>query len=174
MSNLFVIAFDQENGAERALNALADWQRQKLIKIDDAAKMIRRADGKVKTKHADNLVGKGALGGAFWGALIGTIFLTPIGGAAIGAAVGAVHGRSKAKKQSQAGIDPKFVKEVSQTIQPGGSALFAYTQGAVVEKILPRLKQLNGKLIQSSLTPEDEKMLREAFGVEESQPVGTA
>ncbi len=172
MSNLFVVAFDEENGAERALSAMADWQKQKLIKIDDAATVVKRADGKVKVKHADNLVGKGAMGGAFWGALIGLVFLSPVGGAAVGAAVGAALGKGKANKAAKAGIDPKFIKDVNESIKPGSSVLFAYTREGVVEKILPQLKQSHGRLIQSSLTPEDEQLVRDAFGAEE--PVSTA
>jgi uncharacterized membrane protein len=169
MSNMWVVSFDTENGAEVMLTALGDWQRQKLIKVDDAATLVRRADGKVKIKHADNLVGKGALGGAFWGALIGLVFLNPVAGAAVGAGVGTMIGRRKGKKQAEAGIDPKFVKEVSENIKPGSSALFAYTQQGVAEKLLPQLSQYHGKLIQSSLTPEDDEAIREAFGAEEMQ-----
>jgi len=82
-------------------------------------------------------------------------------------------GGARVKNKPIAGIDPKFVKEVSASIQPGGSAIFAYTEQAVTEKILPQLKQYNGELIQSSLTPEDDEVLREAFGAEEMQPAGT-
>ena len=174
MSNLYVVEFDDEKGAEKMLTALAEWQRKKLIKIDDAATLVRTADGKVKVKHADNLVGKGAMGGAFWGALIGLVFLNPVAGAAVGAGAGALLGRRKGKKQAEAGIDPKFVKEVSESLKPGMSAIFAYTQQGVADKILPQLKQFNGQLIQSSLTPEDEEVLREAFGAEEMEPAGQA
>jgi uncharacterized membrane protein len=173
MSNLYVVAFNEENGAERMLTAMAEWKRQKLIKIDDAATLVRKADGKVKVKHADNLVGKGAMGGAFWGALIGLVVLNPVAGAAIGAGVGSLIGRRKGKKQAEAGIDPKFIKEVSESIKPGTSAIFAYTEQGVADKLLPQLKQFNGKLIQSSLSSEDEEVIREAFGAEEMQPVGT-
>jgi uncharacterized membrane protein len=172
MSNLFVVAFNDEQGAEKMVTALADWQRQKLIKVDDAATFVKKANGKVKIKQAQNLVGKGAMGGAFWGALIGLVFLNPVAGAAVGAGVGTLIGRRKGKKQAEAGIDPKFVKEVGDSIKPGGSAVFAYTREGVTDKILPQLKQFNGKLIQSSLTSEDDEVIREAFGAEELEPVG--
>ncbi len=172
MSNLFVVAFNDEGGAEKALSTLASWQKQKLIKIDDAATVVKMADGKTKVKHAENLVGRGAMGGAFWGALIGMLFLNPVAGAAVGAGAGAMLGRGKGKKQAEAGIDPKFVKEVSDNIKNGTSMLFAFTEKGVVDKILPQLKQINGKLIQSSLTPEDEAVIREAFGAEEPEPAG--
>jgi uncharacterized membrane protein len=168
MSNLFVVAFDDMNGAERLLGALGDWQKQNLIHVDDAAILQRKLDGKPKIKQARNLVGAGALGGAFWGMLIGLLFLAPWLGLAIGAGMGALGG-----KLAGTGIDKQFIENVSASIKPGGSALFAYTHGGVVDKIVPQLNQFNGKLIQTSLSNEQEAQLRAAFGVEEEQPVGT-
>jgi uncharacterized membrane protein len=52
-------------------------QRQNLITLHDAAVVVRSQDGKVKVRQAVNLVGAGALGGAFWGMLIGLLFLAP-------------------------------------------------------------------------------------------------
>ncbi len=168
MSNLFVVAFEDMNGADSLLAALGGWQKQNLIKVDDAAVLIRREDGKPKIRQAHNLVGAGALGGAFWGMLIGLLFLAPWLGLAIGAGMGALGG-----KLAGTGIDKKFVDEVSKAIKPGNSALFAYTSHGVPDKILPQLKQFNGKLIQTSLSNEDEAKVREAFGAEEMQPAGT-
>lgn len=169
MSNLFVITFKTENEAEKMLTAMADWQKQKMIKIDDAAVVVRKKDGKIKIKHADNMVGKGVMGGAFIGGVVGMIFLNPVVGASAGAAAGAAIGESKDKKQVETGIDPYFIREVAENMELGMSAVFAYTQQGVLEKILPQLKQFNGKLIKSSVTWEDEQILKEAFGAQESE-----
>jgi uncharacterized membrane protein len=167
MSNLFVVTFDNEQGADRLLTALSDWQKQNLIKVEDAAVLIRKQDGKPKIKQARSLVGAGALGGAFWGMLIGLLFLAPWLGLAIGAGMGALGG-----KMAGTGIDKKFIDEVSNAIQPGNSALFAYTSQGVPDKILPQLKQFNGKLIQTSLSNEQEAQVRAAFGAEEMTTSG--
>ena len=165
MSNLFVIAFDDPQGADRLLNAAVDWQNKNLIKIDDAAVLIRKPDGTPKIRQAHSLVGAGTLGGAFWGMLIGLLFLAPWLGMAVGAGIGALSG-----KMANTGVDKKFVDEVSASIKPGNSALFAYTREGVVDKILPELPKFHGRLIQSSLSKEDEARLREAFGAEEMSP----
>jgi uncharacterized membrane protein len=168
MSNLFVLAFDDEGGAERMLKGAEEWQRQNLIQIDDAAILVRKADGKNKISQARSLVGAGALGGAFWGALIGLLFLAPWLGAAIGAGLGAAGG-----KMADVGVDKKFIDNVSKEIKPGNSALFIYTHGGVVDKILPQVKQYNARLIQTSLSMEQENKLRAALGADEVQPAGT-
>ena len=62
MSNLIVIAFDSEYGADNMRDALGNLQKRELIKLDDAAVVIRKMDGKVKVKQATSLVGAGALG----------------------------------------------------------------------------------------------------------------
>ena len=91
MSNLVVMAFDNEYGAEQVRDKLVDLQKAQLIKIDDACVVVRKQDGKVKVKQAANLAGAGALGGAFWGMLIGMLFFVPFAGMAIGAAIGGLY-----------------------------------------------------------------------------------
>ena len=164
MSNLIVVAFDDEHGADRLLSELANWQKQNLIKVDDAAVLIRKPDGKPKIRQARSLVGAGALGGAFWGMLIGLLFLAPWLGMAVGAGMGAIGG-----KLAGTGIDKDFIDNVSAAIKPGGSALFAYTRDAVIDKILPQLKQFKGKVVHTSLSNEQETELKAAFGAEEMQ-----
>ena len=74
MGNLFVLAFDNEEGANRTLKEVESLQKQQLLNIDDAAIAIHPLNGKVKIRQARSLVGAGALGGAFWGMLFGLIF----------------------------------------------------------------------------------------------------
>jgi hypothetical protein len=69
MSDLIVVAFDNETGAENMRDALVGMQKRHVVTLEDAAVVVRKQDGKVKVKQAVNLVGEGALGGAFWGTL---------------------------------------------------------------------------------------------------------
>jgi uncharacterized membrane protein len=158
MSNLFVVAFDNEMGATNCLSELAKLQQQELIKLEDAATLIRRPDGKVRIKQAQSLVGTGALGGAFWGMLIGLLFWAPFLGMAVGAALGAGAG-----KASDYGIDDHFIKEVGEAVKPGTSALFVLVRESQPDKVIERLKGFNGEIIHTSLSSEQEMQLREAF-----------
>jgi uncharacterized membrane protein len=162
MSELVVVAFDNEAGAAEMRDALVELQKQQLVILDDAAVVVRKPDGKVKVKQAANLVGSGALGGAFWGMLIGLLFWVPWLGLAMGALSGALGGAL-----SDYGVDDGFVKEVGNTIQPGHSALFLLIREATPDKLMDELRQFNGKILQTSLSKEAEAKLKEAFGVYE-------
>jgi uncharacterized membrane protein len=162
MSELAVVAFDNETGAAEMRDALIGLQKRGLVSLDDAAVVVRRPDGKVKVKQAVSLVGAGALGGAFWGMLIGLLFWMPWLGAAAGALSGALGGAL-----SDYGLDDGFVKEVGNTIQPGHSALFLLIREATPDKLMDALKQFNGKILQTSLSKEAEAELKESFGVYE-------
>ena len=74
MATLVVLAFKDETGAVQMRDKLVGLQKLQLINLTDAAVVVRRQDGKVKVKQAVSLVGAGALGGAFWGMLIGLLF----------------------------------------------------------------------------------------------------
>jgi uncharacterized membrane protein len=162
VTELVVVAFANEIGAAEMRDALIDPQKQGLVALDDAAVVVRRPDGKVKVQQAVSLVGAGALGGAFWGMLIGLLFWVPWLGAAAGGLSGALGGGL-----SDHGLDDGFVKEVGNTIQPGHSALFLLIREANPGKLMDALKQFNGKILHTSLSKETEAKLRESFGVYE-------
>jgi uncharacterized membrane protein len=162
MTEMIVLAFSTEGGAKEALSVLSHLQKQDLIKLSDAATVVRKADGKVKVKQAVDLVGAGALGGAFWGMLIGLIFLVPWLGLAIGAISGAIAGRF-----SDIGIDDKFIKEVGTTVEPGHSALFLLVERMSEERVLPELQKFRPTLLRTNLSAEDEEKLKAAFGASE-------
>jgi uncharacterized membrane protein len=159
VTELIVLAFNSEGEAKEALAVLGNLQKQELIKLSDAATVVRKADGKVKVKQAVDLVGAGALGGAFWGMLIGLIFLVPWLGLAIGAISGAIAGRF-----SDIGIDDKFIKEVGVTIEPGHSALFMLVERMTDDRVLPELQKFHPTVLRTNLSAEDEEKLKAAFG----------
>jgi uncharacterized membrane protein len=164
MADLIVFAFDTEDGAAKTRDALISMQKQQLIELEDAAVVIRRQDGKVKVKQVTSLAGAGALGGAFWGMLIGLLFFAPWLGLAIGAVTGAVAGGL-----TDIGVDDKFIKEVGETIEPGHSALFILVRKATPDKVMDELKKFNPTIIQTSLSEEQEAQMRAAFSGHEDE-----
>jgi uncharacterized membrane protein len=160
MSNLVVLAFDTETGAEQMRDDLMLMQKEHIIGLEDAAVAVRNQEGKVKIKQITSLAGAGALGGAFWGMLIGLIFFVPVFGLVVGAAAGALGG-----KYADVGVDDKFIKEVGNTLQPGNSALFLLVREAVPDKIEEGLKNKykNVKIVKTSLSKDQEERLKHAF-----------
>jgi uncharacterized membrane protein len=162
MGTLVVLAFKDETSAAQMRDKLAGLQKQHLISLSDAAIVVRRQDGKVKVNQAVSLVGTGALGGAFWGMLIGLLFFAPWLGLAIGAVAGAAGGAL-----ADVGVDDKFIKQVGSTIEPGHSALFLLVESWTEDKVMDEIKGFDAEVLQTSLSKGDEAKLKAAFGAEE-------
>jgi uncharacterized membrane protein len=160
MSTLVAIVFDDEYTAFQMRAELARMQKEYLIEIDDAVVVTRDLGGKTKLDQAVSLTSAGALGGGFWGLLIGMIFLNPLLGAALGAGAGALSGRF-----TDIGLDDKMMKDLAQSFKPGTSGLFVLVRKATVDKVLTGLKQFTGKgrVFQTSLNKDDEAALREVL-----------
>ena len=159
MATLTVWKFDSPTGADDAVVTLERLSKQELISIHDAA-TVSWAPGKKKpkTRQLNDLTSSGALGGAFWGLLFGLLFFVPLLGLAVGAAAGALGG-----SLADVGIDDDFIKSVRSEVQPGTSALFVMSSGAVMDKVRDAFTDFKGELIQTNLSAEEEANLREVF-----------
>ena len=157
MSNLIVIAFDNLTDAFEMRATLAKMQAQYLIEMGDAVVVTRDEKGAVQLHQAMNLTAAGAVSGAFWGTLIGFLFLNPLLGAAIGAGSGALSG-----KFADLGINDQFMRDLGATLTPGSSALFVLVRKSTPDKVLEGLKPFAGKgrVLQTSLTKDKEDELR--------------
>lgn len=160
MSNLVAVVFEDESTAFEMRAALIKMQKQNLIDLEDSVVVTRDAKGKVRLDQATNLTTAGAIGGGFWGLLIGLLFLNPLVGAAVGATTGAITARFK-----DIGVNDEMVRDVGRSLHTGTSALFVLVRRATVDKVLDGLKAFAGKgtIYQSSLNKDDEGALREAL-----------
>jgi uncharacterized membrane protein len=158
MSSLVVVRYDDEFKAEEVRLMLQKMHKDYLIDLEDAVVVVKDRKGNVKLHQMHSLTAAGAVGGGFWGALIGLIFLNPLLGMAAGAAVGAVSGAL-----SDVGIDDKFMKELAGAFDPGTSALFVLIRKATPDKVLEELKGTGGTILKTSLSHEDEAKLQAAL-----------
>ena len=158
MSELVAIGFDNEAKAFEMRAELAKLQKEYLIDMEDVVVVTKDDKGKVKLHQAVNLTAAGAVGGAFWGMLIGLIFLNPLLGAAIGAGAGALSGKLR-----DIGISDNFMKELAETFKPGASALFVLVRKVTPDKVLDQLKGFKGKVLKTSLTADKEEELRKVL-----------
>lgn len=158
MSDLLVIAYDDEATAFEVRAELIRMQQEYLLQLEDAV-VVTRPEGKVTLHQPVNLTATGALGGTMWGTLIGLIFLNPLLGAAVGAASGAVAGRL-----TDIGINDDFIRQVGESVPPGGSAVFLLIRKMTTDRVMQRLEGFGkrGRILRTSLSDADEERLREA------------
>ena len=162
MSNLVVLAFNEEQKAEEVRLALLKMQKEYLVDLEDAVVVVKNDEGKLKLHQSVPLTALGASQGSFWGLLIGLLFGVPILGVLSGAAFGALSG-----KLSDYGIDDKFIKNLGETIEPGSSALFVLVKKATPDKVLEELSKFEGKVLKTSLTADAEAELAAALAAKE-------
>ncbi len=160
MADLVAIAFDNEPAGFELRTQLVKMQQEYLIELADAVVVTRPTAENVQLHQAVNLTATGAIGGGFWGTLVGLLFLNPLLGAAVGAGAGALAG-----KLSDIGINDNFMREAGQALQPGGSAVFVLVRKMTPDKVLAGLEPYlqGGRVLKTSLSTADEDKLREAM-----------
>lgn len=158
MSSLVVVGFPKVEEAEQVRRELVDIQRERLIALEDAVVVEHDGEGQVHLRQAVNLTAAGALGGGFWGTLVGLLFLNPLLGAAVGAGVGAASG-----SLSDIGINDTFMRELGETIPRGTAALCLLIREVSADRVVERLRAHapHAKLLRTNLSHSDEDELRE-------------
>jgi uncharacterized membrane protein len=175
VSNLCFIGFDNEADALAMRDTLLRLQDQFLIEMEDIAVVKRDLAGETQRDTGGaghpqptfRMIGIGATAGAFWGLLLGAIFLTPLLGAATGAAAGAIKG-----KASELALDRYFLDSLGTSLQPGGAGVFILVRRSDPARVLEGLKAFagKGKVLQTSLSAEKEAELRAFIEAPESTP----
>jgi uncharacterized membrane protein len=159
VATVTVLSMPTPDGAANALSVIQGLQKQQLIKVLDAA-IVSWPVGKKSpaTRQLVNMPQVGALGGMFWGLLLGVIFMTPLFGMALGAAMGALGGAFR-----DYGIDDDFINKVRSQVKEGTSALFLMTTDAVLDRVADAMRAVKFEIISTNLSKEQEQKLREAF-----------
>lgn len=158
MSDLVVITFDNPDEALKVRESLKKMENEGYLSLDDSAVVIKEADGTVHLKNEmDRGTKVGAVGGSMVGLLIGSIIF-PVAGMILGALGGGLIGHMFNK-----GVDQKFVKDVTEKMKPGSSAIFFILRGNDPGMAIATLRQYNGEIYQTTLPEEAEKALRDAL-----------
>jgi uncharacterized membrane protein len=157
MSELVVLTFEDTEQAGAAFESLKRMQHSGQLKIDDAAVIVKDESGKVHLKNQlDTGVKMGAIGGGLLGLLLASVFF-PLAGLLIGALGGALVG-----KTLHMGVDQDFVKDVTESLQPGTSALFVMGSGEPAA-VRAALQPFQGTVYQTTLPPEAVDALQQAL-----------
>lgn len=151
---LVAIMFEDEDTAKEARKTMKEVERMGALSLEDAAVVTKDEDGKVHVHgETDRSVKLGAVGGGLLGLLLMGLF-APIGGIVVGALGGALFG-----KMLDLGVDKDFVEELSESLPPGGSALFLVIRDALPEVAVSALKPYKGKVLETTLPPNAEEQL---------------
>ena len=157
MSHLIVVTFDNPDEAGQVRTALKQIEKQSGVSLDDTAVIVKDADGKVNVNdEIDRGIKVGALGGSILGVLL--TFWFPIVGLVAGAAGGALVG-----KMMDMGIAKAFIQDVTESLQPNTSALFALIGGANPDLTIAAIEPFRGTLYHTSLPTNLEESLRDAL-----------
>ena len=113
--------YDDPQRADQALEFVEDLHRRKVLRIRNAAVLVKDQDGNVSVTDTRDLdPKKSRVVGAITGGLIG--LLAGPAGAVIGALAGAGAGGFAAKRIDM-GLSDEFLKGFQERLQLGGSAL---------------------------------------------------
>ena len=164
MSDLIVLDFDGMNAADEVLTKLRGLQKANLVDLEDACVVIRDADGKVQVKQALNLTALGAAQGMstgmFVGVLAGLLLMNPLAGMALGGLAGGGMGAISGS-MADYGINDEFIKELGNTIGKDTSALFLLVKSATSDRVIPEIEPFKPRVLQTSLSNEQEEKLKE-------------
>jgi uncharacterized membrane protein len=152
---IIVAAFQDPNGASAALAELKQAKKQGLIKIEDAAVLVKDADGKLRIKEtADMGGGKGAVIGGVVGGVIG-LLAGPVGWVALG---GAVIGGLVAKMHD-GGFSDARLKQIGESLKPGSSAIIAVIDHTWVAEVERQMQKAGADTVTASLSADIAKQL---------------
>jgi uncharacterized membrane protein len=77
---------------------------------------------------------------------------------AVGAAAGAAGGSA-----ADIGVDDAMMKDIAAKLQPGGALLFLLVSRSTPDKVIPKVQQFGGHVVQTSLSDEAEQALKDAL-----------
>lgn len=158
MSNLVVVAYNDEYRAAEALATLRRLDDDDLIDLEDAVVVTKDAEGKITIQESQSLTAAGVVGGGFWGLLTGAIFFAPVVGAMMVAQSGA-----RSRQLSDLGVHEEFVRATGEHLAPRTSELFVLVRSATPERVVQHLAPFGGEVLRTTLTPDTEAKLRRAL-----------
>lgn len=159
---LIVAAFQDEGGAEQALQELKAAKKEGLIRIDNAAILKKDVNGKVHIKEAKDMGGgKGAVIGGAIGGVIGLIAgPAAIVTAGIGAAIGGF-----AAKLSDGGFRDDRLDQIAASLKPGSSAIVAVIEHEWVDEMEQIMREQGADAMTTAISADIAKQLDEGAQV---------
>ncbi|HEX6540893.1 MAG TPA: DUF1269 domain-containing protein [Ktedonobacterales bacterium] len=153
-----IAAFNEEDGAEKALRELKEVRKEGLIGIQNAAVLWKDDKGKLRFKEtADMRGGKGATIGGVIGGVVGLIFPPSIlASAAVGAAIGGLSAKLR-----DSGFPDERLREVGEGLKPNTSALIAVIEHVWVRDVEEQLQRYATSVVTEAVRADIASQLEE-------------
>lgn len=139
---ILAIVLDKPSRASELLLAMANLAGEGKLSMHDAVIVTKDDKGHAKVVETiDVTPAKGALAGTWWGMLAGLLLGGPVflGAAVGGAAAGALYG-----KLVDRGLEDQWVKDMSEWISPGTSALLLLVDSGLDPAVIEGLHRFEG------------------------------
>lgn len=162
---LVAIMMDNVDTARSARSECMVMARDGLIRLEDAVVVYRDMNG-IQLDQSVNLTAAGALGGAWWGMLVGGIVGLALGQPAIalaGAAGGSAGGATSGWL-TDGGISDEMMRESGEAIRDGKAILFLKVESGNPDKVIGKLSGFGGHVVMSSLSAELDRKINDALG----------
>jgi uncharacterized membrane protein len=145
---IIVAAFKDEDTASQALRSLQQAQKERLIKIDNAAVLHKDKKGKLHIKETADMGGRkgaalGGVAGAAIGLIAGPALLVP---AAVGALVGGLTARLR-----DTGFKNARLEALGERLQPGSSAIVAVVEHTWVAQVQAAMAEAGADVLTAQI-----------------------
>lgn len=158
MATLIVLGVDGQSQAEKALDLAEQLRKEDVLRLDDAAYVIKDDRGRPRIHQTVSTTGAGALSGAFWGTLIGTLFSVPLVGVAVGAASGAISG-AVIGRFVDIGVSDHMIKRIGGQLAQGRAAVFLLVEPDTADRVAEHFADLDPTVLHTRLTRDDEQQI---------------
>ncbi len=149
-TQVIVAAFDGMDTAKEAFDDLKQLEKDKSIKIENAAILQKDHDSKLHIRDVKDMTGtRGVVLGGVTGAIVGVI-TGPVGWVALGgAAIGGLVAKLK-----DGGFDNSRLEQWGDKLQPGTSALIAVVDHIWVRDVEAALKEDAREIMTMEISDE--------------------
>ena len=156
-SDVIVMTFDDEDEAEKVLEAMQSMRKEPLLSLEQAVVVTRERGGKVKLRQTRDLTGGGTVAGESVLSLLAALIF--------GRSLGTVWGVEVSQvvhSLTEMGFDEKFMDAVDRTMGDNTSAILVLVRRdspSDPDEVLKVLTLFKGKIHQTTLSPSAEAYL---------------
>ena len=159
MNELVVVAFDDELKADEALVRARRLESRGELSLRDAAVAIKTRRGHLRVRQTTEIsTSRRETTNGWWGLFITLLVGGPMGARHYGAAFDDLYGRL-----DEVGLDPDFASELSETLEPGQSAMFMLVKSTEPRDYERSLRKLGGRVLATSVPDHSVETIRQSL-----------